>query len=255
MNNRLSLVLILIVSCAFILSCGKPKDNKFNVQFENLTDKGINVIVYGSQSDYNNDNNPLFTGHAAVRGYYTLSLNNFTNGKTYWIDWYSDDTLYSNWYWARVTVVDTFSPSQDNYEFKIDHFQASDNSRLIWMNGLNHQTVWKAVDAYSNVGGSYHSVWSSLSANQKNLQLTLNKDYSAKLSSGVLGDSALSYTAYFDMTVSPNVSTLTLNNSDNTVFGNVTSNWSTTTLSNNGDRTVMLAYISSLGYYFALARQ
>jgi len=255
MSSRLSLIFILIVTSAFIASCGKPKDNKFNVQFENLTDKGVNIIVYASQSDYNNDHSPLFKGHAAVRGYYTLSLDNFTKGKTYWVDWYSDDTLYSNWYWARITVVDTFSPSQDNYEFKIDHFQASDNSRLIWMNGFNHQTTWKAVDAYTNTGGSYNSVWSTLGAAQQNVQLTVNKDYSAKLSSGVFGDTALSYTAYLDMTVSPYVNRLSLNNADNSTFASIISNWSTSSLSFNGDRTVMLAYINSLGYYFAMVRQ
>src|SRR5579875_1075687 len=89
-------------------SCDKTPSAGFYYTFENLSDKPVNVDIYASQQDYYNGTNKLASGRADVRGYAVFPLSDFDTTKKYYADWYSDDYLYTNWYWNNITLTDTF---------------------------------------------------------------------------------------------------------------------------------------------------
>ena len=191
-----------------------------------------------------------------VRGYYSIPVDHFTGGSPYYVDWYSDDLLYTNWYWSNITLRTEFRPTYTDYEYLVNTVQFSDPSRKIWMNGLDVKTTWKAVDAYTISGTTLTSIWSSLSAVQKNVQMVLNKDFSAHLllqnASNQTVDSALSFQPNYDS--ANHVSVVTLLSVADTSIGTLTSNFAPATLGFGGDNNTILAYIKNIGY-FQMVRQ
>ncbi len=228
-----------------------PSNQGFEYNFENLTDKAINVKIYNTQSDYNTGTNAFLSGRMEVRGYYTVPMDKFVEGRTYYVDWYSDDYLYSNWFWSSITLRNTFTPSATSYEFLVNTVQYADPSRNIWMKGSGISTTWVAADAFTLSGSTYTSTWSSLSTAQQDVQLILNRDFTAHLklknASNQTIDSALTYQAIYDNATG--VSNVTLLNIKDSVIGNLKSNFMPHTSNFNGPNNYMMLYVQGLGYY------
>jgi len=249
-TGRLLLFSVSVVLIFF--SCSKPKTQATDYTFENLADKQVNVDIYASQDDYLNNKNLVAHGVAKVRGYYIVPLSSFQNGHLYYVDIYSDDYLYNNWFWTNVTLRDTFLPSQSDYDYTILHTQYSDPSRLIWINGAGPTTTWKAFNAYTYSSSVFTSTWSTLTAAQQNFQIITRKSSFATLTNGTGLDTTMKYNAFYNQ--SSNISTLTLLNPDRSAYGTCTSYFNANTYTFNGSKDTMLANISGLGY-FAMARQ
>jgi len=247
-------VYLFCVTLLIFSFCRCSSDNNvhgFTYNFENLADKPINVVIYKTLSDYYNGTNVYMTGRMKLREYFTVPIDKFTTGQTYYVDWYSDDLLYTNWYWSNITLRTAFNPSDYNSEYLVNTVEFSDPSRTIWMNGLGVQTTWKAVDAYTQSGSAYTSVWGQLSATRQNVKVILNKDFSAHLmlqdASYQLIDSPLTYRPNYDLT--NHLSVCTLYDASNSAIGTLTSNFSPQSLNFTGPDNTMLANINGLGYY------
>ncbi len=251
MNPR-RLLAVIVLAMLSLSACDKDSSvHGFDFNFENLTDKPINVKIYKTQTDYDNGTNVYLSGKMQVRGYYTIPVDQLVNGETYYVDWYSDDLLYTNWYWSNITLRTTFKSSDNDYEYLVNTVQYPDPSRTIWMNGLGTQTTWVAKDAYHLSGSTYSSVWSSLTSAQQNVQVILNKDFSAHLllqnASSQTIDSVLSYRPNYDDV--NNVSVITLLDQEQDTVGTITSNFAPATSSFNGDDSTALINIRNIGYY------
>jgi hypothetical protein len=250
--NTLRILVFFIAPLILLSACDTDSSiHGFDFNFENLTSKPINVKIYKSQSDYDNNTNVYLSGKMQVRGYYTIPVDQLVTGETYYVDWYSDDLLYTNWYWSNITLRTTFTVSDLDYEYLVNTVQYPDPSRSIWMNGLGTQTTWKATDAYQIAGTTYSSIWATLSSAQQNVQIILNKDFSAHLllknASNQIIDSVLSFRPNYDNTNMVSIITL-VNNMQDTV-GTLTSNFAPSTSSFNGANSVMLANLTSIGYF------
>jgi len=248
--NPSRLLLSVLASLLLLFSCSKSNLNGFNYNFENLTNKPINLNIYSALSDYNNSANVYIKARMEVRGYYSIPVDKFAKGQTYYVDWYSDDLLYTNWYWSNITLRTAFRPTGTDYEYLVNTVQFSDPSRNIWMNGLGFQTTWKAIDAYNY--STHASIWSQLTSSQQNVHIVLNKDFSAHLiyenTSNQTIDSILIYHPNYDTINHLSVITLLGSASDSSV-GTLNSNFAPSTFTFNGDNNTMLAYIKNSGYY------
>lgn len=249
--GKIFIVVALIALLAFC-SCSKTATQANDYSFENLSDKIVNIDVYPTQADYFNNTNLLIHGTAKVRGYYIIPLSTFKTGQVYFVDIYSDDYLYNNWFWSNITLRDTFLPSQSDYDYIIEHTQYSDPSRLIWINGAGPTTLWKAFNSYNYTGGSYISTWSTLNAAQQNMQIVLHKSSFGSVTNGTGLDTTMKYNAFYDQ--ASNISTLSFLNPDKSTYGTMKSYFNPSTFAFNGSKDTTLVYITGLGY-FAMARQ
>lgn len=246
------LFILSVVALIIVCSCTKPKSEATDYVFENLADKQVHIDIYYSEQDYFNNQNLVASGTAKVRGYYVVPLSKLESGHIYYVDIYSDDYLYNNWFWSNVTLRDTFVPSPTTYDYIVQHTQYSDPSRAIWLNGAGPSTTWKAFNAYTKTGSSYTSIWSSLTAAEQDLQVTMRKSSYATVTGGTGLDTTLKYTAFYDQAT--NISTATLLNPDKTTYASFTSYFNPVTMSFNGSKDTMFASVGGVGY-FALARQ
>jgi hypothetical protein len=247
-----SWILVSLIIIITVAGCSKPKSQATDYVFENLTDKNMNVDIYYSQHDYFIDSALLIHGNAKVRGSCVFPLSKFETGHIYYVDIYSDDYLYNNWFWTNATLRDTFMPSQSDFDYIIPHTQYADPSRIVWLNGSGTSTAWKAFNSYNYTSGHYVSIWSSLTAAQQNLQIILNKSSFGTIINGLGLDTTMKFQAFYDQTA--NISTATFLNPDKTTYATLKSYFNATTYNFNGGKDTMLAYINGLGY-FAMARQ
>lgn len=253
--RRLSFLALIVLICFLGNGCKKSgNDGGYIYTITNRSNKAVNIHIYNSLNDYNNATNIYYKGVVASGNTLSLPYSQFVKGQTYYIDWFTDDFLYTNWFWTNVTVISSMALDQNYSNFVIDASQQSDPSRSIWMNGLNAQTVWKAVDAYSFYGGLYTSVWSSLPAAKQNVQLTLYKSFAAELTytdnSNLAIDTVIRYRANYDTAAH-----VTLFGTDFTTIGTLAGNFNPATFAFNGNKAVMLAYLPATGYYYQMVRQ
>ncbi|MBA3828707.1 MAG: hypothetical protein H0X33_07205 [Taibaiella sp.] len=251
MNVRGLMGLLCIAVLTISTGCHRLDNSQgFNYTFQNFTDKQLNVTIYATQDDYNNNAHPLMSNSIKVRGYWVIPLSKFTTSHLYYVDIYTDDFLYNNWFWNNVTLRDTFLPSKDDYTFIIDHGQYTDPSRTIWLNGIGTSTTWKAFNSYTYNGSTYTTNWSSLTSAQQAVQIVISKSSFAHITTGTGTDTSIKFTAFYD----GSLSRISLLNTDHSSLGTFTSNFNAATTAFNGGKDTMLAYISGVGYY-AMARQ
>jgi hypothetical protein len=243
-------LVISVLSLLTLLSCKRNDDVNFTV--ENLSSKQMNVALYASLSDYNNSTNAIMTGIAKVRGYWVIPMKKLTQNKMYYIDVYSDDYLYNNWYVANAVLSDSFTATNHDTRFTVYSNVHNDYSMLTWLNGLGPQTTWKAFNAYNYSGGSYTSIWATLPATEQNVQLVINKSCICKLTTGGGLDSTLNLVANYDTTTHKTTAKLLTGSGGS--YGTLSANFNTGTFAFDASKDTILAYFSGLGY-FAMARQ
>ncbi len=168
--------LVLIISC-------KKESRKDPVIFQNKSEKTIRVSIYFSQADYYQEVNPLTTFTLPSLGETELAGDMFEEGRRYYYDWHTDDDSASNWGNTEYPLIHPYSPIPGT-RFVTFTYPAgmpvdcgnSDIGRLVLFGGQNISAIWKAVDAYDGGGGH---AWPTMTITQKNVSVTLNKDYTA----------------------------------------------------------------------------
>jgi len=184
------------------LSCKKEKktNNEItytNVLFSNTISEELNLRIYNSLQDYYNNANIIQKGVIPANG--QLQMPNMQVGKTYYLEWYSDDYTYSNWYnYYRKTDSSTITPTligNDTFTINLQNTIHCFN-RLLSLNDSGTSSTWKAIGGVSNF---VVDPWDSLTENERYRVLVLRKDFSATYYhkdglGNIIADSLIQYT-------------------------------------------------------------
>jgi len=202
---------IALLALLFSFSC-KKQDNAptTTVTYEPVTIYIVNNVgypvtlrLYASVADYRNSSNALVSLSMAQRDVYKYTVEN--PGKNLYVDWYTDDYIYTNWGTQRTSfssfLPDSISTLSYAIPFSTNGTPVINDSlyldyerytspyltttpaynmgmRQYYLNGNNAQTHWHAVDVQNTSG---ISLWSGLPQEQRNADLTLYKDQTYKL--------------------------------------------------------------------------
>lgn len=178
MNNRF----VWFVTAAFIMlsACNKQDTTHYHGKIKNALSARVNLNFYKTKEDYNNSTNPVLTTTIAPQESFDIPAD-WTGGDTYYLDWYTDDYLYSNWGGnSPLFNVPNITPEMDP---ALTIYAEVNNARKVCLKNNEQQSTWKAIDAFY---GS--SVWSTLNDNEKYRMVVLKKDltgtYSYKNAAG-----------------------------------------------------------------------
>lgn len=177
-----------ILSCFVLFGCTKDKKNLPNpvpapVQrpgvrnyiIANNLSATVRVNIYKKIADYNTNSNLFMTCHLPPGTVYRISFNSLDTAATYYVDWYSDDYLSTNWLTFASTPA-TMTPRGNDTLFPILAPVHTGMYRPVALTGYTYQTTWKAYDAFDY---SYINIWGALTANSRYRTLVLKKDMSA----------------------------------------------------------------------------
>jgi hypothetical protein len=183
---------ILAALCGIIFllaSCDKnnnPSTAPYTYSFQNNTGKHINIDIYQTADDYNNNRNAVLHGSANPGQSYQVSNVYLQTNIKYYIDWYSDDYTYSNWV-NRTDLYENFDPTimstagSDLTKMQI----VPEYARILCLGGGGTGTTWRAVDGFTylyNGGSGDSTALSQLPAAWQTFTLTFHKDFSATYS-------------------------------------------------------------------------
>jgi hypothetical protein len=163
-NVLLSIALFAV--CA--TGCKKTDEPIYHGKIRNTLNQPVHVDFYSSQADYNTNSNAAAKTVIPPYGDYEIPQH-FEGGAKYYMDWFTEDYLNTNWGNETSFNVPNITPDMDP---ALSISQRFTYARRIFINGNQSSVKWKAVDA--DQGGS--SVWASLSANQRSREIIINKD-------------------------------------------------------------------------------
>lgn len=176
------------LSCFILFGCTKDKKSLPNpvpapvqrpgvrnyIIANNLT-ATVRVNIYKKIADYNTNSNLFMTCHLPPGTVYKISFNSLDTTATYYVDWYSDDYLSTNWL-VFANTPSTITPRSNDTLFPILAPLHTGMYRSVALTGYTAQTTWKAYDAFDY---SYINIWGALTANSQYRTLVLKKDMSA----------------------------------------------------------------------------
>lgn len=180
-----------LLALTMSLGC-KPKDTgKPDVSFVNRNTQPLTLDIYKNYESYKNGSDVMLRKTLKQNEEATLPGNTFADGGTYYMDWYSDDYLYHNWYSEKdMTGVQyiSFKPDDQNVYY-IGNNYSENNARRVFLNNTETKTSWIAVDAFLyGATSGYTSFWSSLTNSERYHEVTIHKgftvDYSYKNANG-----------------------------------------------------------------------
>jgi hypothetical protein len=178
-----SVFLSFFVLSAIFSSCKKKKDDNNRVTFTNQINERINLVFYTSAQDYATNTNPHLEYTLAANERHIFEEKSFKAGSEYYIDWYSNDFRYNNWYndlynsstapYARIV------PTPGNNTYYTNASYLSDN-RAVFLDNNKTNTKWKAIDYYGySLQTGYVSLWNSLKEHEKFREVIVNKNFKA----------------------------------------------------------------------------
>lgn len=179
--SRSRSVLLILLSVMLAYGC-KKKDDNTDVTFVNRTGEDITLDIYSSFDDYALNAN--LHSRKVVKANENLIMpgNSFSSGRTYYMDWYSENYYRNNWLndnYSNGNNRVAFLPESGNntYYFE-DSYQGK--SRTAFLSNNKSATSWIAVGAYlyhSSTG--YSNQWPGLNDNERFRKITVNKNFTA----------------------------------------------------------------------------
>lgn len=163
--------------------CSK-KEGKDNtaLTFNNRVNKDVVLSVYRSMGDYGNNVNPLVRKVLKGGTVTTIPASEIPLGKTYYMDWHTDDYYYSNWFndmYPQNGAQVAFLPSEGNNTYFIES-TFTGYARQAFLKTDDLSSKWRAVDAYLvSASTGYVSFWGSMSEAEKYKELTVHKNFTA----------------------------------------------------------------------------
>ena len=187
-----------IIVCFFLLlatlqftSYKKDGVDKTTVSFVNQLDADVTLYIYETEEDYANSTNYVERTTILKGGVARFPGEKFVTGRVYFMDWFTADYYYNNWYNDRFPIYEDrvrFTPkTSDNSYYIQSHLRG--NNRRAFLNGESTSTKWIAIGAFlfSNNTG-YSNQWSVLSNNERFRQIEIFKsgiaEYTHRNSSG-----------------------------------------------------------------------
>jgi hypothetical protein len=191
MKQNISIIITLLLCLALSSGCSKSSSSSSttvttttdNTQYilQNNTNKPITVDAYKYMSDVYTDANMV--ARIVVPANNKIFTDKLKNGTIYYLDWYSADYTYNNWY-LNINGMNSSLPELNslyqpgvlkNGSFVINHY-GSDISRYILLNGSGTSSKWHAV------GMVDVAWWNGLKDYQKFVELEVKKDFTVSLS-------------------------------------------------------------------------
>ena len=155
---------LLMAICA--AGCKKTDEVIYHGKIRNTLSEAVHIDFYATEEDYNTNANVAASTVIAPNGAYEIPAR-FEGGAKYFLDWYTEDFLNTNWGTPTNFNLPNISPDMDP---AMTIGQRFSYTRRIFINGNKPTVKWKAVDARS--GGA--SVWSALNANEKAREIIIN---------------------------------------------------------------------------------
>lgn len=165
------------IALVFIAACKKSESaktvEKVDFRFSNNVPEPLHVDIYNTRGDYYDNRSPVASADLSLNGEHTFTSLN--SGQEYYIDWYSPDFNYNNWYnGPGIPSLEVgFTPTAANTYAQINHLSQIDYSRKLLIGGNGTASNWRAVAAYK--GTVYF--WDSLSTAGKSKQLAFSKNF------------------------------------------------------------------------------
>lgn len=184
-------VIAALLCATVFISCKKKTTDNTDVTIVNRIDKSVTVSIYPTMDDYNNTTNVVVRKVIPANSNEIISANTLAAGKTYYMDWHTDNYYQTNWFndkypQAGAQVAITPVPGNNTYYTEPSF---AGNARTIYLAKSGSSSRWHAVNAYMySQSTGYVSFWSSLSANERFQEVTIHKnfiaDYNHKNASG-----------------------------------------------------------------------
>ena len=157
---------LLIAICA--TGCKKAEEDVYHGKIRNTLNQPVHVDFYATEDGYNTNTSPAASTVIAPNGEYEIPRH-FEGGSKYYLDWFTEDYLNTNWGTQTNFNIPNITPEMDPAMAIGQRFSYS---RRIFINGNQPTVRWKAVDA--KAGGT--SVWASLNASERAREIIINKD-------------------------------------------------------------------------------
>ena len=186
----LLLTLPVLLCIAVMQGCKKTNDKKA-VTIVNRLDKDVTFDLYSSKEDYASGADLLMRTVIPAGDNKVFPGNNFEEGATYYMDWYTEDYYYNNWFNDNFPVTGNrvkIAPREGDNTYYLEpayHGQG----RNAFLQGAGTQTSWIAVGAYlySDATG-YTNQWNNIKADERFRRVIVRKnfiaEYTYKLQSG-----------------------------------------------------------------------
>ncbi|MBS1771329.1 MAG: hypothetical protein JST82_00625 [Bacteroidetes bacterium] len=193
--------IVIVLSLLVVLgSCKKKSSDAPRVSFNNRLDKQVTLSVYASMTDYANGTNAVLRKSVKAGEIASFEDVKFTAGKTYYMDWFTDDFYRNNWYNDAYPEPGTrvaFTPATGDNSYYLDPSFAG-NSRMVFLADNDVSSSWHAINAYMySASTGYVSFWSSLSESDRFKQVKVykgfNADFNYKDATGKLANSSLNF--------------------------------------------------------------
>ncbi|RYZ55774.1 MAG: hypothetical protein EOP49_02140 [Sphingobacteriales bacterium] len=177
-------LLSLCFACFLLAGCKKEENSTPTERYDfvNYTGKLLTMDFYKTRSDYNLGQKLL--KRILVDSAASIDLE---PGVTYYLDWYSEDYLTSNWQNGK-TEGETLPPYKFETESGVNVLNVSlppdredfSYNRVLLLSGSKSQQTWRANGFYPDFGTS--DVWDQMPVWQKELTFTFKKDFSVECS-------------------------------------------------------------------------
>ncbi|MCB0700926.1 MAG: hypothetical protein H6551_08185 [Chitinophagales bacterium] len=175
-------VYLLSISILATTGCKKKNKSDSDVTFVNQTDNLLTLDIYASFDDYANNRSLFKRSTIKAQDRLIIPGDDFSSGRTYYMDWYSEDYYHSNWYnddYAINSSRVAFTPRIADNTYYIEETHKG-NGRRAFIKGNGTESNWLAVGAYlfsSNTG--YSNQWTTLDNNERFRQITVKKGFNA----------------------------------------------------------------------------
>ena len=184
MNFLGPVALAVVLFAAMATGCKKdPKDNT-PVTFANRIDRPLTLDIYSSEEDYASNTNRIEQITIPANSSKTLPGSMFTSGRTYYMDWYSDDYYYNNWYNDDYPVIGPprvrISPEPGDNTYYLDPGYKG-QARNAFLEGAGTESTWISIGAflYSATFG-YTNESNTLTPNELYRRVTIRKNFNAE---------------------------------------------------------------------------
>ena len=182
MSGKSRLICLLVCVC-FFASCKKKGTDNTDVLFVNRLTDVVTVDVYSNMEDYKNSSNLFLRKTVPASDKIIVPGSTFEAGKTYYMDWYTDDYYHNNWFNDMYNDQDAayvvIKPvAGDNTYFLQDWYEGK--ARQVYLDKTASSTTWQAVDCFlfsENLG--FLSKWGELDEHDKYKKMVINKDFTA----------------------------------------------------------------------------
>lgn len=184
----------LLLSAVAIGGCKKEEKDLSEITLTNNLSEKVTMDVYASFEDYAGNKSPLMRKTLEAGGNTVLPGGTLNDGTTYYMDWYTDDYFYNNWFNDKYPVGKArieFKPQPGSNTYYFSHDNSGKARSVFLRTGTSSR--WTAINAYTNSAtDGYVAVWQSISPDERYRDITVKKDftvnYTYKNSAGTTTD-------------------------------------------------------------------